>query len=492
MCGIAGAMNVSNPCLTVGTMVNDCLNNRGQNGAGMALGGGKNDFFLEHSEWDTVDLLRKVSKHGLFEDVRDYYCGIVHTRYGTSGERRSLNNTQPLKAEMSWGKIAIGHNGDSPYAQEDRQALIDQGRAFTTSSDTELMLHYMALSGANDPIASIKAGLNRYRGTYALAMLAHIRDQNETKLIVARDPMGNRPLSLGKLDSGYVVASENSAFERIGAFFERDILPNELLVISKDGLNSQLIDADRKPSSLCMCEYELGYFSRPHSKVFGIPVYAFREKLGYCLGKRYGHLINPGDILSYIPESANFYAKGFSKAIDRDLTTLLVRLHSDRSFIQESPEVIEDTLRRKFGFLRDKAAVILKRNPDRRLWLIDDSMVRGNTARRITRVFRELGFKWIGWLFGEPPLLGPCGKGIDMLSLGGSLIAPKHLKSGILPDCVGIASETEADFVAYLPLQDLHDTTALFARSVGFSKNDFCFGCFEKRGPKFPFESELR
>lgn len=480
MCGVAGIFNVPDPNIVIGNLIHDCLFNRGEGGAGMVLGGDSDDFLWERSEWGSDDLMRNLSRRNFFENRENHYCGIGHRRYGTSGDRRSLNDTQPLMSEMSWGRIFISHNGDSPFAEEDRQQLIDQGVAFATSSDTELMLHYMSLSGRSDSIESIREGLKRYRGTYALTML--VRDNEGTKLVAARDPSGSRPLSLGCLGSGYVIASEDSAFEMIRASYERDIKHNELLVISNKGLVSHSIDEDTT-LPLCMCEYELGYFSRPHSKVFGIPVYEFREELGRRLASRYGHLIKPGDVISYIPESANFYAQGFARSIHHDLTILLIRLRSTRSFIQENITVIEDTLRRKFGFLRHKIEEILKCNPEAKLWLVDDSSVRGTTARKITRVFKEMGFKWVGWLFGEPPLLGRCDKGIDMLSRGGSLIAPKYLKSGLLPDCAGIAKEVESEFVGYLPLIDLHDTINYFGKKVGFSRKDFCFGCFENREP---------
>ena len=288
---------------------------------------------------------------------------------------------------------------------------------------------------------------------------------------------------MGRIGPGYVIASEDSSFEVIKAHYERDIAPNELLIISKNGLDSRLIYENEKSAHPCFCEYELGYFSRPHSRVFGIPVYAFREELGRCLGNRFGHLVKPEDIVSYIPESANFYAKGFTRSVHKELTDLLVRMHSDRSFIQENLRVVEDTLRRKFGFLRDKAKEILKHNPNARLWLVDDSMVRGSTAKKMTKIFRELGFQWIGWLFGEPPLLGQCQKGIDMLSRGGSLIASRHLKNGNMPDCASIAAEIGSDFVGYTSLEDLYGAVESFSSKVGFDRKDFCFGCFENREP---------
>jgi len=464
-------------------MVKDRLNNRGQNGAGLVLGRDKDKFLLERSEWDGTDLFRKLAKQGMLNESGLFNCALGHTRYGTSGERRSFQDTQPFIAEMPWGRIAICHNGDSQYAEEDRAKLISNGSVFFTSSDTELFLHYMARSGSDDAIESIKRGLKTYRGTYALLMLA--QDKNGVRLIAARDPRGNRPLSLGKLNGGFILASENSTFERIrGAIYERDISPNELLIISRDGMQSELIDVDIKVPSLCQCIYELGYFSRPNSRVFRIPVYRFREELGRRLAKRYGNLVRPGELLSYIPESAKFYAQSFARAIGFDLTELIIRTKVERSFIQENQEVVNDTLRSKFGFMNDRISEILKHEPDIKLHLIDDSQVHGNTTRRITRVFREFGFKSINWYYAEPPLLGPCHKGIDMIGPGRELIAPKYLKIGNkMPDCQALAIAIEADSVNYLPLQDLYETASFLGQENGFSTEDYCFGCFDNRDP---------
>ena len=477
MCGVVGAINVPNAYNAIVSM-QDALQYRGENGAGIALATYDGDFFWERTEFTVPDLVRKTSHRGFAKNNQSYFSGIGHDRYGTAGDKRSLNNAQPLMAKMSWGDIFLAHNGDSPYMEEDRQALIQRGLAFSTTSDSELILHQIALAGSDNPLIAIKKGLRAYRGTYALTML--IRDKDGVKLVAARDLSGNRPLALGRLGGGYVVASEDSAFEVVNAVYERDILPGELLVISPDSLSSSKIcDESGSVLPLRQCIYENIYFSIPSSFTFGIPVNEFRKELGRRLAKLFGHLIKPIDIITNVPDSSNAFAEGFCQAIHRELTTIMLRRHSTRSFTQENQAVIDDTLRRKFSFLRSVIEHILKQNPDTRFWIIEDSIVRGNTARKIARVLRGFGVRFIGILSGAPPLIGPCKKGIDMGGKDSNLIAAQHLLCGVVPDSRAVAAEIEANFVGYQPLQEIYDAV----RSFGKNPNDFCYGCFENKEP---------
>ncbi len=477
MCGVIGAINVPNAYNAIVSMM-DALQYRGENGAGMALATYDGDFFWERTEFTVPDLVHKTSHRGLAKNNQGYFSGVGHDRYGTTGDKRSLDNAQPLMSKMSWGDVYLAHNGDSPYVEEDRQALIQRGLPFSTTSDSELILNQMLLSGSDDSLNSIKNGLRAYRGTYALTML--IRDKDGIKLIVARDPSGNRPLALGRLGGGYVVASENSAFEVINAVYERDILPGELLVISQNSLFSHPIYDHEDVLPLKQCIYELEYFSLPTSETFGISVSQFRKELGNTLAKEFGHLITPDDIITNVPDSSNTFAEGFCQAIHRELTTTILRRHSTKSFTQESQAVIEDTLRRKFSFLQSGIKDILKQNPNTRFWIIEDSIVRGNTGRKIIRVFRGLGVRWVGVLSGVPPLIGPCKKGIDMEGKDGSkLIAAQHILHGIVCDPRAVAAEVEANFVGYQSLQGVYDAV----RSFGKDPDNFCHGCFENREP---------
>jgi len=474
MCGVIGAFNVADPVQTIFSMA-ESLPHRGENGAGIALGNGTDEPFWERTQFNFSELMNKLGK----KDLPGFTSGIGHIRYGTAGDDRCPeNDAQPLHAEMLWGSIYLAHNGDSSFTAEDRKTLIDRGLIFSTSSDSEIMLHQMALTKIRDTAESIKNGLRAYRGTYALAML--VSDAEGLKLVAARDSSGNRPLSLGKLGDGYLLASEDSAFETVDGEYLREIKPGEILTISNSGLFTDRIGGIKLP--LAECVYENVYFSLPTSNTFGMSVGDFRSMLGRYLAKRYGHLIKPGDIVTYIPDSANFFAQGFCDFLSRRLVTLMVRRHNTstgRSYIQAEQKLRDDTLRRKFSFHRHKIARILTINPETRVWVIDDSIVRGNTSRRITRVLKRLGVKWVGFLSGAPVITGPCHKGIDMPGKDGKLVSVGRMKTGLVPDNEKIAEAIEADFVGYLPIQDLYDVVKLF----GKDKNNVCFGCFENRDP---------
>jgi len=477
MCAVAGAINVPNAYSVIVSMMH-ALQYRGENGSGLALADYNGQFFYERTENTVPDLVIKIISSGFKPNDHQYYCGIGHNRYGTSGDKKSVDNAQPFKFKMSWGWLFLSHNGDSPYAVEDRKALMEQGIILSTTSDSEIILQQMDLATTDDLLTAVKDGLKLYRGTYALCMLTMYK--GEVLLIAARDPSGNRPLSLGRLGGGYVVASENSAFEVVNAVYERDVEPGEIVIISQHSIDSFRISHGVGQEPLFQCIYEQGYFSMPTSEVYGISVVEFRKELGRRLANRYGGLIKPDDIVTYVPDSSNAFAEGFCETLGRKLITLLLRRHSSgRSFTKESQAVIEETLNVKFSFLRSVIKKILEENSDVRVWIVEDSIVRGNTIRKMIRVLRNFGVKFIGVLSGMPPLLGDCGKGISIRGMGEKLIAAKHLADNLSVDSKSIAAEIEANFVGYQPLSDLRATV----RSFGKEPDSFCYGCFENREP---------
>lgn len=487
MCGIVGVYNVDNASDVLIKMAQG-IHHRGDGGVGMGLADGAKDFYIKRSMYNVEELVRELVE----EDLSAYSSGVFHLRYGTSGLRRDINNVQPLGAKLPSTELCFGHNGDSQFFAQDKQELINQGRIFWTSSDSELILHYIYEGFAQglDSIVAVREGLKKYRGTYAVVIL--IKDQSGVKLIAARDRYGNRPLKLGKLESGYVLASEDVAFEKVGAEFERDILNGELLVISSSGMHSERIYDQSELNQMFQCVYELIYFGGPTSEIFGIPVADFREELGRRSAKRFGHLIFPNDVVTYIPNSGKFYARGFCKSLrwDRDLEEIIQRDNSVRTFIQESQKIRDDTIRRKFSFMRHRIKRILMRNPFVRWVFIDDSVVRGSVARKIIRAFRGIAGKilnglgydhnpFIIWISAAPAILGPCHKGIDIPGEDGKLIAANHLASPLIPDTGAIAKEIGADALYYLPLQDLYDTIRHFRKDY----KNFCFGCLKNEDP---------
>lgn len=485
MCGVAGAFNVPYAHDVLIKMAQG-IHNRGDGGVGMGLADDTKDFYIRRSIYNVDELVRDLVK----EDLSSYSSGIVHLRYGTAGLRRDIKNVQPLGTKLPSVEICLGHNGDSQFFARDKQELVSQGRIFWTSSDSELILHYIyeGLTSGLDQIVAVEEGLKRYRGTFAILLL--VKDHNGVKLIAARDKYGNRPLKLGRLESGYVLASEDVAFEKVGADFERDIANGELLVISSSGLYSKRIYEESDLGQLFQCVYELIYFGDPTSKMFGIPVSDFREEIGRRSAKRFGHHIYPNDVVTYIPNSGKFYAIGFCKSLRDDKCwsrypeEIIERDSSVRTFIQESQQIRDDSIRRKFSFNRHKIKRILTHNPFARWVFVDDSVVRGSVAKKIIRAFRgiartvlrELGHNHepvVIWISAAPAILGPCHKGIDIPGEDGKLIAANHLESPLIPDTKAIAKEIEADALYYLPLQDLYDTIRSFRQNY----KHFCFGC---------------
>ena len=484
MCGVVAVFNVSDPGRKILNMLNG-LPHRGENGAGIVLGRESGDFIWERSELSVGAL--EVVLEG--KNVSGFSYGVGHIRYGTAGDRRIIDNTHPLKANILCGEVYLAHNGDSPFAEEDSLALKNKGQIFWTSTDSEIILQNMSLSDSDDLIESLKCGLYNYRGTYAIAMLAKDKS-GSIKLLVARDKYGNRPLKLAKIGNGYAVASEDVAFEKIGADYIRDIAPGEMLIISKDGLQTELTYGEGVFGPLRQCVYELVYFSDPTSEIFGIPVSGFRELLGSLLAKRYGSSVHDHDVVSYIPDSAKYYGEGFCNTLNKKLETLILRTHATRSFIQDGQFIREDTIRRKLNFDRHKIKQILKRNPFTRFWFVDDSIVRGNVSRKIISAFKNnsnsilksMGYDhavWVGWLSAAPALLGPCQKGIDMPGKEGQLFAPQFLASQYEVDTEAMAKNLDCNFVGYSHLSDIYDAVRFSGKRV----DDYCFGCFENRDP---------
>ena len=305
-----------------------------------------------------------------------------------------------------------------------------------------------------------------YRVTYDLIML--IKNGEKTQLIACRDPSGNRPLALGTLNNGYVVASENRAFEKISAKFIREINPGEIIVINEKGLKShQLLD---KPVKIKQCVFENIYFSFPSSTVFNLPVWKFRELLGKIAAEKYGKFIENNDVITNPPDSSNYFADGFCKYRQKPLERAIIRGHEEtiRSFTQPNQEEQENTVREKFSIIGEKVK-------GKRVWVLDDSIVRSITARKIIRSLRMNGAAWIGFISSAPPIIGPCKKGINH---NDNLIAAKYLNDKTA-DIEAIRKEIEADFLAYLTIDDLKDAIKEFRENP----NNFCFGCFEGREP---------
>jgi amidophosphoribosyltransferase len=320
---------------------------------------------------------------------------IGHVRYSTAGES-SFINAQPLMARYMHHHVALAHNGNLSCGETLRARLVEQGALFQTTTDSELILHMLAQNQAHSD-EEIGQVLEAAGAAFAIVMLF-----DDKRLVAARDPWGFRPLSLGRLDTGYVVASESSAFDQIGARFERDLLPGEMLVF-KDGACRSLMFA-KEPKPLTQCLLELIYFSRPDSVVFGHSPHIFRQESGAMLAREHPADV---DIVVAIPDSGMSAAMGFAEEMGVRFERGLIRNHYvGRSFIAPGPEARATAVRMKHNIVRDVVR-------GKRVALVDDSLIRGTTTNSLNRALREAGATEVHLRIACPPTCHPCPYGID-------------------------------------------------------------------------------
>ena len=414
------------------------LQHRGQESAGIAA-----------SDGEQVRLAREM---GYVADVFDGTTlaqlrgrlAVGHVRYSTAGESK-LANAQPILIDCAHGQIAIGHNGNLVNARELREELVQQGSIFQSSSDTEVIAHLYARSKAGGVEDAIVESVSQVQGAFSLVILTRDR------LIAVRDPHGFRPLALGRLDDAYVVASETCAMDLIGATYVRDVEPGEVLVITGEGLRSI---KPFPPAPLAHCIFEHVYFARPDSYVFGRSVNEVRTELGRVLARE--HPVG-ADVVVPVPDSGVCAAMGYAEASGVPLRMGLIRNHYvGRTFIQPQQSI------RHFG-------VKVKLNPVRsildgkRVVLVDDSIVRGTTSRKIVRMVRAAGAREVHVRISCPPTISPCFYGVDTPRRS-DLIAATHTLDEI-------RDFIEADSVQYLSLGGL-------LSAVDGARASYCTSCY--------------
>src|SRR5438034_1969766 len=369
---------------------------------------------------------------------------VGHVRYSTAGESH-LSNAQPILIDCAHGQIAICHNGNLVNARELRDELVRQGSIFQSSSDTEVILHLYARSKAGSVESAVIESVSQVRGAFSLVMLTRDR------MIAVRDPHGFRPLALGRLGDATVVASETCAMDLIGATYVRDVEPGEVLVVSAEGMRS----IKPFPSApLAHCIFEHVYFARPDSYVFGKSVNEVRTDLGRILAREQPIA---ADVVVPVPDSGVCAAMGYAEESGVPLRMGLIRNHYvGRTFIQPQASI------RHFG-------VKVKLNPVRsildrqRVVLVDDSIVRGTTSRKIVRMVRAAGAKEVHVRISCPPTISPCFYGVDTPRQS-ELIAATHTLDEI-------RDYLEADSLAYLSLEGMLST-------VGSQHGSYCRSCY--------------
>jgi len=378
---------------------------------------------------------------------------IGHVRYSTAGESK-LSNAQPILIDCAHGQIAICHNGNLVNAGELREELVSQGSIFQASTDTEVVLHLYARSKAATIEDAVVESVKQVQGAFSFLLLT------KDRLIAVRDPHGFRPLALGRLDDAYVVCSETCAMDLIGATYVRDVEPGEIVIITKDGLRSV------KPfpqAPLAHCVFEHVYFARPDSYVFGKSVNEVRTNLGRILAREQRV---DADVVVPVPDSGVCAAMGYADEAGIPLRMGLIRNHYvGRTFIQPQSSI------RHFG-------VKVKLNPVRsilegkRVVLVDDSLVRGTTSRKIVKMVRAAGASEVHVRISCPPTISPCFYGVDTPRRS-ELIAATHTLDEI-------TRYLQADSVAYLSLDGMMS-------AVGSGANHYCSSCYTGQYPvEFP------
>ena len=414
------------------------LQHRGQESAGIASTDGANVHVhksLGHvQEIFTPDVIAQLPGP----------AAIGHTRYSTAGDT-SLMNAQPVVIDCNKGKLALGHNGNLTNALEVRRRLEHRGSIFQSTSDTEVIVHLIARSSARNLSGAIADALNQVEGAYSLLLLT--RDE----IYAIRDPRGFRPLCLGRLNGAWVAASETCAFDLIDAEYVREVEPGEMVRISRSGIES-IRFAPEKPHQYCIFEHV--YFSRPDSVVFGRPVNESRERLGRLLAQEHPA---QADLVTPVPDSGVPAAIGYAAESGIPFRMGLIRNHYiGRTFIEPEQAI------RDFG-------VKLKLNPVRRMLegkrvvLVDDSIVRGTTSRKIVRLMREAGATEVHVRISCPPTISPCYYGVD---------TPRR------EELIGANNSVEqirqflgADSLGYLSLKSMR-------AAVEDTEGKFCTSCY--------------
>jgi amidophosphoribosyltransferase len=376
------------------------LQHRGQEGAGIIVKDGER--LKGHRG---LGLISEAFGNGELNKLSGN-AAIGHVRYATSGGGE-IANVQPLLFHFHDHSMALAHNGNLINAGMLRRELEEEGSIFQTSSDTEVLVHLIKRHAKETLIDSVKDALNKVKGAFAYLLLT------ENEMIVALDPNGFRPLSIGKMGDAYVVASETCAFDVVGATYIRDVEPGELLIINDEGIH---IDKFTDDIEHAICSMEYIYFARPDSNIAGINVHTARKNMGKLLAEE---APIEADVVTGVPDSSISAAIGYAEATGIPYELGLIKnRYVGRTFIQPSQELREQGVKMKLSAVR-------KVVEGKRVVMIDDSIVRGTTSRRIVRLLREAGAAEVHVRIASPPLKYPCFYGIDIQTRK-ELIASKH------------------------------------------------------------------
>ncbi|MCW3142140.1 MAG: amidophosphoribosyltransferase [Methanophagales archaeon] len=438
------------------------LQHRGQESAGIAVSRGANEEKekeINMPMWD-IPLIKGMGfVYEVFDNQRleslKGNMGIGHVRYSTTGASE-VENAEPLLVNYKHGNIAIAHNGNLVNTAELRKELERDGRVFHSDTDTEVIAHLLAKELVrHDPIEAIKELMKRVVGSYSLVILL-----NNT-LVAIRDPLGIKPLCLGEIRDengkrGYIIASESPAIDMLGGELIRDVKPGEILVVKEDELESHQL---YRVKNTAHCVFEYIYFARADSVLDGRLVYDVRMKIGERLAEECGV---EADMVSPVPDSGITFAIGYAKRAKIDyMEGFIKNRYVGRTFIMPEKASRDTAVRLKLNVVRANVE-------GKRIVLVDDSIVRGTTSRRIVDYLKKKGAKEVHMRIGSPPIIAPCYLGINTPTRDELLASKRN------PD--EICEFLNADSIEYLSMKGLID-------SVGIDESNLCLGCLTERYP---------
>ncbi len=456
-CGIAGFVSQYNVSQLLYFSLR-ALQHRGQESAGIATF--KDGDVLLHRG---MGLVHEVFNSEILDSLKGN-MGIGHVRYSTTGGSVE-ENAQPIKIYTPEHKIVVAHNGEIVNVEELKTALGKVGSAFVTKADSEIIARVLAYElSKHEPVESLKNMVRRLKGSFSLAIMIDYR------LFAVRDPFGIRPLALGEVHGGFGLASESTAFHSIGGRFIRDVKPGEIVEISVDGFITHHIFR-KKHHAHCMFEYV--YFARADSVIEGRCVYEVRRNIGRILAREHPA---DADVVIPVPDSGRAHALGFAEESGIPYAEgLMKNRYVERTFILPSQET-------RVMEINMKLSPVVSVIRGKRVVLVDDSIVRGNTMRKIVRMLKSSGAKEVHVRIGSPPIIAPCYLGIDMKT------RDQFIASGRSVEKIG--KLIDADSLGYISIHGL-------VKAIGLPKEDLCLGCLTGEypvaidGEKIRFQSDI-
>jgi amidophosphoribosyltransferase len=426
------------------------LQHRGQESAGIVSSDGK--VVYEHK---AMGLVGKVFNEAILKELKGHIA-VGHVRYSTTGSS-ILENAQPFRVYHDGSSLAVAHNGNLVNATSIRRRLEGNGSIFQTGMDSEVMVHLLAKAGLRGLDKAISSTMKVIKGAYSVVMAT------EKDLIGFRDPLGFRPLCIGKLNDSYILSSETCALDLIQAEYIRDVRPGEVVVIDSNGLRSfQGVESERSSN----CIFEFIYFARPDSNIFGQNVYAFRKALGAALARETSV---DADFVMPFPDSGNYAAVGYAEATNLPLELAVIRNHYvGRTFIEPSQSMRDFEVRIKLNPVKEAIK-------GKKVVIIEDSVIRGTTSKTRIKAIRDAGAKEIIMMVSCPPIRFPCYYGIDFPTAD-ELVASKQTVEEV-------RQFLELDGLYYLNIKSMLE-------AAGGDPGRFCLACFNGEYP-IPVEDNI-